>query len=448
MLGFQAFAQTAVRPDSDKSKSSVPSSPPGVFDVKPALIDMFKKSDIEALIKSRDSSKSNGGWGSSGGGSGVACFKDLRTAQLAGHQIEKNQILSPELLDQVTSLETLEYWEWKTIAPFKLALSNAKNTDEILKFVHFRVAQILPLFIYRSEQAGQLIQVSDWDPKLSLPRINDARPARPLPEKCRQVQLAARFAKDQYTDQSGPSKKIPVVKVELNRGLYAKLNSLNQAILILHEQLYLLGQMTGYKNSDDIRGAVMLFFSADLGRMPGGPSIERYMLKEHLIQIFGDYLMYFGEDLKLTAQPFSQESRFNSYYMMLNSFREKVGQCQAGNMPESEKIRWRSDIQNYTCKDYVMNPDLYKNWLTDEMAFIYISSYMLDFSIHEVNSEFLIVPFAAGPMRISAAQEFLRACNFVSKNIHQFVDRVLPDKMVRYCEGATRGLSPTEKGRN
>lgn len=408
--------------------------------------DLFKKPDIKIKSESKGDSQSGGGWGSSGGGSGVACFANADMAREANQYISKNHVLPQSLIDQITELTTLDYWEWKQGEANALVSISGKSLEEIVYDTHKRMAQLVPLFIFRLQQAGELIEFKTWSQQDQIPRIDDANPTKELPENCKLVQLAARFAKERYSVHSGPAKNVPLVRVELNQVLFEKLDLLNQAILIIHEQLYLLGQMTGYKTSDKIRSFVMTFFVAELEQI-SAISEGRYNLRIRLMQYFGDYLNYFGEDLKYNSKPFTQESRFNSFYALVNTLKEKKSLCEDGKMPQEELVPWRPDLEKHSCQDYVMNPASISKWATDEMIFTYLMHFVFDLSFRVVNAEDVLTPFQDEQL-VERSQIVLKlTCNIIRNNHERWDIADLPIRALRYCEEAIR-LSPMEKDQN
>jgi hypothetical protein len=410
---------------------------------KPVLLS--SKTDPSNALKNEDLQAAVGGWGSSGGGSGIACFKNVAASIAAAVFIKNNQSLTPELMAQIESVKTLEYWEWEQDPTFKLASLQAQNLADAILEIHKRIAYLVPLFAYRLEQSGDLIQFTNWKHDDKLPRILDAKPAFSIPSLCQQIQIAARYTKENFESPNGPSKKIPKVRVDVNIELFNKMDLLNQTFLVLHEQIYLLGQSLGHKNSDDIRILVTEFFSEGYDKASPVSKL-RYFLKEKLIATLGDYVNYFGEDLTPNGEPFTQEARLKSFYIMLNQFRDQIKRCRKGLLPPEEMLRPR--FSNPSCADLAMSPNYYNRWMTEEMAFLFIVAYQFDVYNRAVNSEYLMSPFN-DEHSLQIANNLINAsCGFIKKYEGKSQDPLVEQKALRYCEQVIPRLSPKEKGQN
>lgn len=412
---------------------------------------LFKKPNFKIpqtkIDQLKKESNSGGGWGSSGGGSGVACFRTDSDAEVAQKYIARNEALPHDLIEKMQSLEVLDYWEWKQYQEYEIIDASGKSTEQILNLVQKNMSVSLPLFAYQLEQAGAAIEIAQWDPKVSVPRIFDADPKFALPDNCRLVQLAARHTKESYKAGNGPSDKTPTVKVEVNKDLYQRLDNLNKAILIVHEQLYLLGQMTGHSKSNDIRKVVMNFFNLELDKVHP-TSKTRMRMRTNLIYLFGDYVKYFSADQGFVAEPFSQESRFTAYTKLNEELRRRMGLCIAGNLPKEEMIEWIPGKKNHTCVDYVMNLNILQKWVPDEWAFVYVASYIIDQSMGFLNSEYMFTPFA-DPVYVERANKHIEfMCGYVKREKSKWFHEELIEKTLRYCEGALKALSPKGKDQN
>lgn len=349
----------------------------------------------------RDSGRS-GGWGSSGGGSGVACYKDAT---------KKERI----------SLVTLEYWEWSEKKPFELFKPRSSDYKGILKEVDVRISSEAPLFIYRLRQAAQIIEISDWSKKNEIPKINDVKPAREIPDNCQLVQLAVRYHRDPEMKVGvGPMTKIPEVVIDFNSDLFGKLDPLNQAILLLHEQIYLLGKTIGHRTSDDIRFLVMRFFEKDLESRAKVNNLN-FDLRFALSAYLGDYVLYFS-DVDLPASPLTQESRFSSFIKMLVKFRSDTGACEDKG----------GDIQD--CKDRSMRDiEGHLKWFTEEMTFIFYVHYVLDQMFGYVNAEIILAPLKDDYF-VEYSQEYLKnICESTRTQQNKLPGKIFVEKTLSYC---------------
>lgn len=408
---------------------------------------IFKKIDLTPFKLQREEKGNGGEWGSSGGGSGVACFKSSEVADRASLLISKNEILPDDLIDQIENLYVLEYWEWLNHKKYPLRVLKSENVQGALREIHHGIARLTPLFAYRLQQAEDMIQISEWNNKEQVPAILDAKPEFEMGPNCRQIQLVARYAKDFYQIGEGPSQRVPLVKVDVNAKLFHKLNLINQTILIVHEQMYLIAQLLGHKSSDELRPTVMEVFSEEFSKEhPIGP--YRFLFRMNLIHFFGDYVNYFADDLKPEAKPFSQESRFNSFYEMLGRFRDKIGLCHKGLLPKEEMIPWIRNKPDHNCHDYAMNPALFKKWFTDEMAFVFLANWQFDVAHRILNSEYIFAPFEDQEFLATAQVLVGWTCGVIERNHGSFMEKEVEDKALRYCNGVRNSLSPKGKDRN
>jgi hypothetical protein len=407
-----------------------------------ALTDMTPtKSDTDSKAKSSKSSKSSkakvetkvdtkssekpGGWGSSGGGSGVACFANSTTANQAQEYITRGLPVPQDLKKQIIQLETLDYWEWAQTKPFGLFEYKSKDYQGIIKELQKHASIAAPIFIYRLQQTSQVISLADWNNKTSVPRIYDAQPASPLPENCRLIQLAARYTKEKYEGGNGPTLYRPIAKVDFDQDLFAKLDPLNQAILVLHEQMYLLGQTTGHDNSNKIRPLVMRLFQKEL---------TDKKLRYDLVVTMGDYVLYFGEDFRPQGAIGTQESRFNSFYDMNRTLRRHIDEC-AKKKGLPAKLVAPADIRAFNlCKDEAMDPNDNQRWLTDEMAFLFMSYYYIDISMGAFNSEVVIAPIQDFQFESLTQKRLQQTCAYIITEREIFKQVKMTDKAIRYCQ--------------
>jgi hypothetical protein len=365
-----------------------------------------------------------GGWGSSGGGSGVACFNDESTALKADIFIQQGLPLPSELKKQITKLETLDYWDWKQTKPFELIEPKSKNYKEILNEMHAHAGMAIPILIFRLEQTSQLIEPADWNGMSALPRIYDAKPTKAIDAHCRQVQLAARYTKETYTSGTGPSLYKPIIKVDVDQDLFAMLTPLDQAILVTHERAYMLGQTTGHNDSDIIRPFVMRLFQKDF---------DHRKLRYDLVMQFGDYALYFGEDFKVKGAPGSQGSRFNSFYELLLKVRKNIGDCsKRKNLPAQIKTQ-EAFRELMACKDEAMNPIAVQAWSTDEMSFIFISYFVFDRSSGMFNSEVLVAPLKNPEFEALAKNRLNESCNAIKYEFENDYFVEMKAKAINYC---------------
>lgn len=316
----------------------------------------------------------------------------------------------------------MDYWEWQQNKEFELFMPQAKDYQALVKEVDHRVSFVAPLYLFRLRQAAHLIEMSNWENKKEILKVNDVHLEKPLPETCKVVQLAVRSHRDSYENVlgQGPSAKVPEVKMEFDQDLFSRLDLMNQAILIYHERMYLMAQTIGHKDSDKIRPLVMRLFEKDLLK-PASSAGRNFYLRPSLVYYFGDHILYF-ENLSLAAKNFTQESRFNSFIEMLKVIRSKIGECR-----KLQKMTPRE------CQDIAMDPDENKKWFTDEMAFVFYTYFVLDNTNNLLNSELLIAPIKDEEFVVESQRLLIANCKVFKQYREKLVLPDITEKALNYC---------------
>ncbi|MFZ3229830.1 MAG: hypothetical protein WA160_06470 [Pseudobdellovibrio sp.] len=454
LLSFQVMAQNGTANYKAKSPSTIDAGKKSIH--KTELSDFTKmnnnsliidkiKPEAKLLKELKGIEKANGGWGSSGGGGGVACFDSVARANQADEYIDANIAIPKNLKKHIATLVTLDYWEWQQKQSFKLIVPSSENYEKIISEVKSSMAFTAPLFIYRLLQVSQLIETSSWIGKESIQRIYDANPTENLTDNCRLVQLVARYTKDKYNKGDGPSSHLPIVKIEVDNDLFMQLDPLNKAILVLHEQMYLLGQILGYTTSDNIRPLVMNFFSENFLAKPTDISLS-FEMRRRLVYYFGDYLMFFGDDQKVTGPIGSQESRFESFYSMLKTIREKIDACNYNYQKNSKTKQDKKSLP--LCKDISMNPSENEKWLSEEMSFLFISYYIMDITNRSINAELVMAPFASLDFIQNANAQVNYTCTWIYQYGPSLRFTEMAQKAKRYCDLVNPSRSPMEIDQN
>lgn len=321
-----------------------------------------------------------GDWESSGG-DGVICFSTKEEKE----QNEKF-ILEYNLLEQIPSnisftIEALESYEahrrpedsgfpwWKELHEAK----GPKNSDEIITLVLNRIRKYVPVFAQKLDLTLEHIHISKWQPsKKEILNIDDSTPIVPITDNCLLVQLA-----DRQT-QSQTANYLPKARVFFREDLHLKMNPLDQALLRVHEALYLIGKESNHTNSDDIRKITRFLFSEDFNVLLSQKpyfSQNAHALQGYFIQFFGDYIRFFvQEDFYNNPKDYSDilhannYTRHHSFVEMNSKMREFINQClNQGNTHYfcADKIMLTTDLKN-----------IYVN--TDEKAFLFLINYFFD----------------------------------------------------------------------
>lgn len=349
-----------------------------------------------------------GEWGSSGGGSGVACFTNETAAKAADHFIDNGLAFSKEVSQQMTSIDVLDYWEWTQTRPHQLLTPYDRSADQLLDGVQYVMQNVTPMFAFRLKQTRRLIAIDKWIAKDSLPRIHDAKPTVQIPVNCRLVQLVARYSSDKRNTKDGPSLKAPIIKTEYNADLFKKLTPLNQAILRLHEQFYLMGQAAGRNSSDVIRPLVMQFFKP----MHVDEQVTR-QLRISLVKAISDYPNFASEDFKTNVEFGTAESRYKSLLKILKIVSDRSEKCYKENnvtfplaTPELAET-WKS------CHDKAFNLVELQSQFSQQMDFVFVTYYLLDMSEKKIEAEIFLTPNDDPSVQHTAGLVMKSACELI-----------------------------------
>lgn len=261
----------------------------------------------------------------SGGEDGVVCFPDAPTAEAA----VENGVLKSEYKSKVSKVYAAEYWEGAAAENpcnarirFKSYRTSAGNlrARDMISFAMLHLGIYRPNLVKRLDEIETLIGFDRWDAVTAVEPVDDSEISEspgggycrmsqvPKSSNCRVVQLARR-------DQIGPKK----YRITFDAELYRKLDPLNQAMVQLHERVYLLGSLLGHKRSENTRFLVMTLFedrAAGEARAFGAALLA------------GDFSLY-SELIDLEPhrpQPSSEDGRIRSYerlYDLVNEWADR-----------------------------------------------------------------------------------------------------------------------------
>ncbi len=316
--------------------------------------------------------KFSGDWESSGG-DGVVCFE-------SDSALKENQekLKTTKGLNSITvayTVESLEHYELffpGSQEDLKLwsELSNPISYQAVVDKVLQRLNVYVPVFVQKLELALQQIHVDSWyDIDYDISDIPDSDPSREISSRCVMLQLADR--RTQSTEGY-----LPKAKVIFRGDLFAKMSPLNQALLILHEALYLIGKETNHTNSDDIRWVNGMVFSDRLEQFPENMyfSQQARLVQGLFIEYFGDYIrLFMKEEFYNNPQQYADILHRNNFTRSISMIelnqrmRSYIGQCQLqGGDPN-------------LCRDQLMlGLDLKEIINTEEMAFLFLMNYYFD----------------------------------------------------------------------
>ena len=325
-----------------------------------------------------------GGFSGSGGGSGVLSFKSNTEAAMVREMIAEGKVIPSRGL-KTGRLRTLERFEMdsKGTAPFSLP-PEAKWQDYLAK-AYQNVRMLSPILARRLEQISEWMEFGDWQHQSALGLLGDANPRHALSENEVAIQVALRLSNGNSKRQDGPTLQKVEIKILFDKRIFDLFDPLDQAILVLHEQLYALGQAAGLKSSDEIRPLVILSFSDYANnlqlRSRGGllPVGSIPLFKEKLATQFGDYAMFFADLGKIpNTRPRTADRHFNLFVEVISELREGMRSCLGSGMAPSD------------CGPRVLLAYGKRDDLSDEKAFVFMSYFLLEKNLRIINSEALI----------------------------------------------------------
>lgn len=443
----------------------------------------------------------------SGGGMGVVCFKESAEAQSAEKLILAGKTLPNDLL-QRASIQLLETWEMQQSKEAPLRTLKSKNYKDVLKVFDKYFAQPFPLFAERLEDLGPSLELDQWIDvgDRTLEYLGDATPIKPIPENCKLLQLVVRKQKNTNAMERGPISNEIEVSLNYSKAYFSRLNTFDQAALVLHEKIYSLGKAIGHNKSDVTRAIVRAIVSRkwqkDVANTPAHLlSPLQHSLHFSLVKYFGDYPIFFSKRERKSAAEFSPQHQQYAFIDSLSLLRGQIQECtevpQAGEaileryweyVFENKKYELQSDdkdeavatteAQSFVqaqkekltdsdkkellfklCRDQGMNPTILKKTYeqfsnSNEMTFLHLAYFeeqvrgFIEFSGVEPNK----FAFNAGALMSDRVPRivFVKAMNFACRNIgHGIIDTDLMDmyaKKEAYCEAWRKATGIKDDG--
>lgn len=382
-----------------------------------------------------------GNFSGSGGGSGVATFSTKEDADLARAIVNRGGTLPEDLLRRA-KIQTLERWEMTKGQAGPFSVRPTESAQDILQRGHENLRLLTPVVARRLEQIAAQIQFANWEGAESLPTIVDAKPVLPLGPFEVQIQLAVRFSEGNNRRGYGPTKDGVRLKVYFNKPLFSLLDPLDQAILMMHEQLYALGQASGQTNSNNVRPLVKFFFAAHADHVKRRtdnflrPNRFTTFVQLQINRHFGDYTVFFSNLDPQTIVPNASlaDRHFYAFVQLINEMRGiKNHYLALGYHPDQ--------AAGEALRALAFNP-----LLSGEKAFMYLAYFFLQKKDKSLNAEAL-----ADDRRTSAdyTRILALACEQVAGAAKRLVQGLTVGKIaVAYCkelQSSTPGRQPREQ---
>ena len=284
--------------------------------------------------KEKDKSKDGGTW-TGGGGSGIACFEKWEAYK------DSREFILPEAYDQMTMLTMLDI-ENKSI-PIVPAKAGETSMDYIRRLMTEAYAPVLPLFAAKILRTSELIysqlqnQVADYqkEPNYSAqPTLRDfgapmIQEEIAFPGRCIIVQLATRYAKVELYEVQG-------FFIDFDVRLVLKFKELatnpeetaaQEAALILHEALYLMGSVIEHSDSSATAFGIMpLLLSKRTTEIL--KTMPRTVAAEYLRSKLKQYGMSNYHFVKFVNEKKSQNPVINQHLMAVKQIKKSLVQAE------------------------------------------------------------------------------------------------------------------------
>jgi hypothetical protein len=308
-------------------------------------ISTAEKDEIRKTI--RGTVRMAGTW-TGGGGEGVICFKSKEVKEAS---FDEEKRLKPVA---IMSKTTLQVWDMAEQNRGQAPLL-PRAGDNVKTYLDYIVKENIeygsPYFAFRVRQALALILNEDgtvnWEDRGPLAKLDDAGPRRIQikPETCEMIQIVARYQRPGKNGQ-------PEVFIDYDKNLFDHIGEdhpaikiMSQAMLILHEALWLAGVEIGMPDSSRTRELNWLLMSRDLKKyLDQKGSHRRQLMFTTLI-----YSLRFRNvnalfvDPNAADEPYSTGSRQRARAELAVVYREnasellKSGKIQPGCSPLNSK---------------------------------------------------------------------------------------------------------------
>jgi hypothetical protein len=192
-----------------------------------------------------------------GGGSGVACFEDAKTAEKA---MNSNGRINREYISRIQSLDMTEVWPYKVPTHDFIVPTESETSDQFLeRILQKYVMPLSPTFGHSLKNAIEFVNFPSWKNQQGLNRLEDLGADVFLTEtlekfpQCKIVQIISR-----HQDFSVQPPKVSVTydqelfeKLGINSRLMAP--TFQKAVAKLHESVYLIGYGLNQNSSFETR---------------------------------------------------------------------------------------------------------------------------------------------------------------------------------------------------
>ncbi|MGZ3771268.1 MAG: hypothetical protein ACXVCP_09610 [Bdellovibrio sp.] len=324
------------------------------------------------------------GGSDSGGGNGIACFKNEAIANKA---VNSEGVLNLDFANELNLLQVLDYWEADPKINFFLPRNNENPYSFLERIFAEEWASIAPEFSKRILDTLKRYQAQDISQTRATSKphlINDIGTLmKTVPAKCKLIGMVNRY----YKRNKNAFPELYIVDDQKIFKMVTSMNGeiigvLNRSILILHEVLYILGVELGYNSSVTTRGVTRFLLSSNFkNSLIAGQNISFEFKRTVGVLGFDNYPLLFqqkSDQKQIFGSQYSQATRQNSYKKFIEKMRQATLAALGLDGSESEEtkneiaMKVMNDLEKYQKFSFEMNKNLIPK-LSDEEAFLFLS---------------------------------------------------------------------------
>lgn len=373
-----------------------------------------------------------GDWSTKGNGTGILCYKD--NSQLA--EVDKflaSNLLIPTKILQKGILRILESWEQEQNYLTPIKTRSNENWKSIYDRAGVNIRNLIPIFMQKVDHSAKWTDFALWleadQQDAIVETVEQVTPKFPIPKNCRLIPVVTRYSKRLTKSDSHHPQGDLVVKVVFYKEYFNALSSLDQAMLVFHEQIHVLGQELGHPNSDQIRNLISLLFSEEFGLIQKSIPDSMFLTEDLLyiknlsIFIFGDYIHFFNENrMPKMGEVHTPERHYSAFFKLNSQVQELVAKCQ--KEMNKEKIE---------CMDIYLSPLWISENTTDDdlKNYMYWVHYYLEQTLAFFNADYVMNTNLSPKDFKTYVLESCQILNFVKDDLKD------PTQMagaLRYCE--------------
>lgn len=359
-----------------------------------------------------------------GGGNGIACFEP---GIIGTNALDIHGVLKPEYREKIKHLYLVDYWELDRLDDYFKPKDGEDPKNFLLRILNEHWLEIDQELINKLVYFIKLVEVPskpNLDEKIKgLVRvIHDYKKiAKPIPINCVVVGIFNRYIKSN-------NQNYPKFSIQGDFDLYEKLLTLNdpqvgilnQALLILHEAIYIIGSELGMSTSYSVRSLSRVFLlKTDLETLKNldySPTLSLKILLDELG--FDLHTLLFPEEFKTDPKQKSRQESYRTLQLKVKKFVNSYFNLNENSTQE--------EIEKATEKIRVSHSDL--ALLADpekkhgiQMKLLHLREYadrLADNIISQSSPEEVFLFFAMGIMGYDPNQSIIKNFNVLIENAY------------------------------